>query len=198
MYGVLMTVPAAGETIATVTSYPDLVEAFRAIKGHLGLSNEFVDETCEFSRGFTDKVLGPTQNKTISALTFSMFCQVFAVKFHMEIDLTAVRKMEAVWEGREERNVRALDSRISKKLIDRAQPHVLRNLSAKGNEARKVMLTGKHRSDIARKAAKARWKGHKPKRGKRKCVADRAAPRKLSRCDTTGHLPNSLPPAASK
>src|ERR1700761_5838535 len=95
-------IPIIGETIATVTSYPELVEAFRSIRNRLGLSNEWCDETCEFTRGYTDKVLGPTQNKNISPLTFSMFCQIFAVKFHMEVDLDAVRKMEAVWEGREQ------------------------------------------------------------------------------------------------
>jgi hypothetical protein len=43
-------------------------------------------------------------------------------------------------------------------LIARAKPHVLRDLSRVGNAARNAMLPGEHRSKIARKAARARWR----------------------------------------
>jgi hypothetical protein len=162
-----LTTPIPGEILATVRSYPELVEAFRTIKARLGLSNDWCDQACDWAGGFTDKVLGPTQNKNISPLTFSMLCQIFAVKFTMEIDMDAVRKMEATWQKRAERNVRIVESRISQKLIERAKPHVFSEMGKRGGPARAACLTDKHRSKIARKAAKSRWKKHR----KSRCVA---------------------------
>ncbi|MGY8660944.1 hypothetical protein Q3C01_01080 [Bradyrhizobium sp. UFLA05-109] len=138
----LANVPTAGETIATVTSYPELVEAFRAIKDRLGLSNKFVDDACDYADGITDKLLGPSHTKTINALSFSMFCAVFAVRFEMKVDLEAVRKMEARWEGRETRKVAPPDSVLSKKLLDKARPIILRELAEAGCRCGQVDASG--------------------------------------------------------
>lgn len=146
--------PMAGETVATITSYPELIEAFRIVKARLGLSNKWVDGTCDFADGVTDKLLGPSQSKSIGPLAFSMLCQVFAVKFRMEIDLDAVRKMESFWEMREEGKVAVPETRISKKLVGRAKPHVLRANAALGGLKRAALLTSKQRCRIAKNAAR--------------------------------------------
>lgn len=166
-----MSTPVAGETIAVITSYPELVEAFRAIKARLQLSNKWCDETCDFADGVTDKLLGPSSTKSIGPLAFSMFCQMFAVKFRMEIDLEAVRKMEAYWESREAGKVSVQKTRIGKELLERAKPIVLKAFAHQGVAGRMQMLTGEQRSRIARKAAKSRWKNQRKKRSKPRCVA---------------------------
>lgn len=149
------------EPIAVIRSYPELLEAFRAVKAQLGLSNTWCDETCDFQQGYTDKILGPTQQKNISPLTFSMFCQIFAVRFTMEIDLDAARKMEGVWQRREEGKVAFPEWRISKKLVQKATPYVFSEMGKRSAPARMASLTAEHRSRIARKAAKSRWRKHR-------------------------------------
>lgn len=166
--------PLAGETIATISSYPELVEAFRTIKARLGLSNVWCDETCDFADGVTDKLLGPTQAKSIGPLAFSMFCQIFAVKFTMQVDIEAVRKMEAHWEQREAGKVAFPESRMSIKLLERAKPIICRENGRKGGlkahasgAAKRACRKGgkmcmrkmskKERAAFARLAAEARW-----------------------------------------
>jgi hypothetical protein len=83
----------------------------------------------------------------------------------VHIDLDAAKRMEAVWEGRERPLYpNAKVKRISKKLIERAKPHVLQGLAKCGNQARNAMLTGEHRSKLARKAARKRWRIERAKR----------------------------------
>jgi hypothetical protein len=48
--------------------------------------------------------------------------------------------------------------RISKKLIDRAKPEIYSEMGRRSAPARMQCLTAEHRSKIARKAAKARWR----------------------------------------
>lgn len=151
-------VPIAGETIATISSYPELVDAFRTIKARLGLSNKWCDDVCDIADGHTDKVLGPTQAKNITPILFSMFCQVFAVRFRMEVDPAAVRKMEAEWQKREEGKVAFPEWRISKKLVKKAKPLVMKETGQLGGMVTAYMRTPEQRSEAARKAAKSRWK----------------------------------------
>ena len=150
--------PIAGETLATVTSYPELVEAFRIVKARLGLSNKWCDGACDFADGVTDKLLGPTGSKSIGPLSFSMFCQIFGVKFRMEVDLDAVRKMEQHWESREEGKVAFPEWRISKKLIRKAKPLVMQQTGQIGGLVTAHMRTPEQRSAAAQHAANSRWK----------------------------------------
>jgi hypothetical protein len=150
-------VPVAGETIAVVTSYPELVEAFRVVKARLGLSNKWCDDVCGYADGITDKKLGPSQTKSIDPLAFSMFCQIFAVRFVMQIDLAAVRKMEEQWQGRVEGKVSPPDSVMSKKLLKKAMPLVSKEYGRRGGMVTAHMRTPAQRSASARHAAKSRW-----------------------------------------
>jgi hypothetical protein len=153
-----------GEVIAIVRRHQDFTDVFRVMKERLGLTNEFCDDVGGLTKGHTDKVLGPSESKAWGPVVFDLFCQMFAIEFHVRVDMDAVKRMEAVWEGRERPlypNARI--ARISKKLIERAKPHVLKDFSSLGNAARNAMLPGEHRSKIARKAAKARWRKKRSK-----------------------------------
>lgn len=148
------TVPAPGETVAVIRTSDDMVEAMRTIKARLSLSNAFCDAIGGLTTGHTDKVLGPTRSKNLSPMLFDMFCELFAVEFHMVLNMDAVKRMEARWEGRETRNVRLDANRVSKALLDRAKPHIMRASGALGAAARNAVLTAEQRSSIARKAAR--------------------------------------------
>lgn len=148
-------------TPAPIRTQDDLIEAFRAVKDRLGLSNTWCDDVGGFTRGQTDKVLGPTRAKGLSPMLLQTYCSLFAVKLEMVVDLEQARVMEARWDGRDGSQVRMDAGRISKKLVERAKPAVLKDFSKLGVAARVEMLTGEHRTRIARKAAKSRWRKHR-------------------------------------
>lgn len=152
-------VPCADAPVAVIRRHQDIVEVFRIMKERLGLTNEFIDDAGGLTKGHADKILGPTESKNWGPTTFDLFCEMFAIEFRVHIDMAAAKRMEAVWEGRERPLYpHAQVRRISKKLVERAKPLVLRDFAALGVAARQVMLTGEHRSKIGRKAAKSRWK----------------------------------------
>lgn len=146
------------EVIAVIRRHQDFVEVFRMMKDRLGLTNEFIDNAGGLTKGHTDKILGPSSTRGPGPTTFDLLCEMFAIEFRVHIDLAAVKRMEQVWEARKRPAEYSENSRISVKLIEKAKPHVLRAHSSLGGQARSAMLTGKHRSDIARKAAKSRWR----------------------------------------
>lgn len=160
----LVAVADRGEVVAVVRRHQDIVEVWRVMKERLGLTNEFCDDVGGLTKGHTDKLLGPSESKKWGPTTFDLFCEMFAIEFRVHIDLDAVKRMEAVWEGRERPLYpNAQVKRISKKLIERAKPHVLKANCKRANEARNAMLSCEHRSKIARKAARARWRKRRAK-----------------------------------
>lgn len=162
---------AKPRVIATAHDYASLIEAFRAVKAQLQLSNETVDALCGFTKGQCDKLLGPTCARAFSPLTFNGLAWCLALKIEVSLDMNRVREMQAHWETRNGAQARALPSRISKVIVARAKPIVLSDLSKLGNEARQLMLPGKHRSQIARKAGRARWRKERELRRAARCQA---------------------------
>lgn len=165
-----MTVPIRSmPELPVVRTLQDVVDMFRILKEHWGLTNGFMDDVGGLTAGHTDKILGPTEEKRLGYDTFALFMELCAIEFVPQINHDAVLRMEAIWETRERPLYpNAKVKRISKKLIERAKPHVLQDLSKLGNAARNAMLPGEHRSRIARKAAKSRWR-------KRRAIARQAA-----------------------
>jgi hypothetical protein len=152
------------QVIGIVRKHADLIEVFRLMKDRLNLTNEFIDDVGGLTKGHADKILGPSESKNIGPVTFDLFCQLFAVEFHVRLDMDAVKRMEGIWEKRERPlKFYANAGRISKKLVERAKPHVLKDLAQLGVAGRMTMLTGEQRSAIARKAAKARHRKRRVK-----------------------------------
>jgi hypothetical protein len=155
---VSLAVPTPNELIAVIRSHEDITEVFRIMKARLGLTNKWCDDVGEFAEGATDQILGPAEKKNWGPKTFDAFCEMFAIEFHVKVNVHAAARMAEIWEGR----IRPIDlpknKRVSAKAIERAKPHVLQGLAKRGNEARNAMLTGEHRSKLARKAARARWR----------------------------------------
>lgn len=147
-----------GEVIAVIRTQDDLIEALRKAKDMLGLSNQWCDAVGGLTAGHTDKVIGPSRTKSLSQMTFDLFCEMFAVELHMVVNMDAVQRMAARWEGRNASNVRVESNRVSAGLLERAKPHILMASAKHANAVRNEMLTREHRSKIARKAARARWR----------------------------------------
>lgn len=161
-------------TAPTITfhDYAGMVEAFRQIKDHLGLSNAALDELCNFTSGHSDKLLGPTGARGFGPLTLNAMFWALAVKVEITIDLDRAREMEAYWEGRFAPNVRHETTKISKALIKRAKPHVMRDFGRIGGQVRAHLLSPEQVKAIARKAAHARRR--KLTRKQRRAIAEKA------------------------
>jgi hypothetical protein len=136
----------------------DMLAVFRATKEKIGLSNRHCDELANFTEGQTDKILGPTGSKNFGPLTFTALNWMLGIKWVAVIDLEQVKVMEQYWEDRQRdaSNVRPEPNRVSKKLLERAKPHVLKACGAAGGKARAAKLSARQLSEIGRKGARMR------------------------------------------
>jgi hypothetical protein len=129
----------------------ELVDAFRARKDALGLSNEATDHLIRLTAGHTDKVLSGTRG--LSPLTLDGMLSVLGLKLLVAIDPDQVARMRPRWEGRDQRQVR-LPARVGAALLKRARPEILRSFSRKGGQARWKGTT----PELRRKLMRAVWK----------------------------------------
>lgn len=142
-----------------VRTMQDAVDVFRIMKEHWGLTNGFCDDVGGLTTGHTDKILGPTEEKRLGYDTFALFMEMCVIEFVPRINPEALMRMEAIWETRERPLYPNAKNRpISKKLIERAKPHVLKECASAGGHKRALSLPGKLRSKIARKGGKSRMK----------------------------------------
>jgi hypothetical protein len=141
-----------------VRTMQDAIEVFRILKNHWELTNSFCDEVGGLTSGHTDKCLGPTEEKRLGYDTFALFTELFAVEFVPRLNPEAVARMNDVWEKRRRLLEHSGNPKISKKLVERAKPHVFREMQRLSTTAKMTCFTAEHRSRIARKAAKSRWR----------------------------------------
>jgi hypothetical protein len=113
------------------TSHNDLVEALRARKEALGLSNAWIEHTIQLADGHCDKVLGPARERGLSQLTIDGLLAVLAIKLIVVEDEAAAARMRPMWDGRDNRQVRQ-PSRIARATLRHATPHVVRELGRRG------------------------------------------------------------------
>jgi hypothetical protein len=153
--------------IATIRSQEDLIEALRAAKELRNLSFKTLDEMGDFTAGHMERVIGPRREKGMSAFVMQMLLSMLAVKLVLVLDSEQEEKVRGQWEGRNTSNVRIEKGRVSKSLVERAKPHVFKESGKMGAAIRNSMLSPEHRSAIAAKAARARWKGASLKKTKK-------------------------------
>ncbi len=150
------------ELQAVIRRHRDFVELFRLMKSRLGLTNEFIDAAGGLTPGHCDKLLGPSLSRNFGAAIFDTFCTLFALEFHVHLDFEAMQRMRPIWEGRKRPLLpNGKGARVSKELLERARPHVLRANAKAANAARNEMLSREQRSAIARRAARVRWAKHR-------------------------------------
>lgn len=143
--------------LPVVRTMQDVVDVFRVMKEHWGLTNGFCDDVGGLTPGHTDKVLGPSEEKRIGYDTFALFMELCVVEFVPRINPEALLRMEAVWEKRERPLYpNAKVKRISKKLVERAKPYVYRDSGRSGGLKRGACLAAKQAALISRKGGKSR------------------------------------------
>lgn len=148
---------APDEPIIVVRRHQDIVEVFRMMKERLGLTNEFIDNAGGLTKGHSDKILGPGEARKWGPTTFDLFCEMFAIELRVHVDLEAAKRMEAVWERRTNmERYKDMPGRVSKKMIERAKPHVMKEAGRAGGIATASKHSAALRSEMAQKAGRAR------------------------------------------
>lgn len=141
--------------LATADCYDALIEAFRARKALLGLSDATVDKLGGISEGSTGYLLGPSRTKSLSPMTLDVLLATLALKLHVVEDIEATKVMQGKWEERVQSHVRENSNRVSQKIIERAKPLVLKDFAKAGGKASGALRTGSLGTEIMRKLAKS-------------------------------------------
>jgi hypothetical protein len=142
--------------LGEATSHNELIEALRARKEALGLSNAWIEHVIQLSDGHCDKILGPARERGLSQLTIDGLLAALAIKLIVVEDEAAAARMRPMWDGRDQRQVRA-PARIAASLIKRATPGVMRAAGRAGGQKRWRTIDSRLRSKLMSALAKRRW-----------------------------------------
>jgi hypothetical protein len=143
------------QVLAEATCCAELVDAFRARKEALGLSNEAVEHLIPLAAGHCDKVLGPSGTRGLSQTTLDGLLNALGLKLLVAINPEQVARMRSRWQGRVQQQVRP-PAKVAAALIARARPVVLRQLASKAATARWSRTTPEKRRAIMRSVWTAR------------------------------------------
>jgi hypothetical protein len=139
---------------------PSSLEALRARKTEIGLSNNFIEHALHMGAGGLDKVLGPSRVKGLSLPVALDLLELLGCRLRIEVDSELEAKMAERYERRSECSVRQ-HRRISKAIMERVKPVLFAELGRDGGKARARSLPAKQRREIARNAALVRWRLHR-------------------------------------
>jgi hypothetical protein len=138
----------------------ELVDLYRQRKVELGLTDAWFDDHSGLTKGHLGKLFGDAQVKTLGPVSIHALNCSLAVKFIVVVDENAEAIMRGRWEGRE-RPAPLCMPRASKRAIERFKPIITREnnkaIAPLGGLARAAKLSPRRRSQIARRAARARW-----------------------------------------
>jgi hypothetical protein len=136
-----------GQILGEARNGDEMIAIWRAHKSRIGLSDRDFDDLSNVASGHTGKVLGPTKSKNFGPKMFAALNWTLAIKWVAVVDLEHAEFMAAQWADRQRdaSNVRMEPNRVSKQLIERAKPYVLRELgeklaSALGDDISQVLL----------------------------------------------------------
>lgn len=167
-----------GRIIATIDArngYDGAIEAIRVRIAETGMNLDKIDQLSGLPEGYTGKLIADSRPKQFSLDSWLAILATLGLADDLRIDPFQEAIMRAYWEPGQE-NLRrpfrkaTLGKGSIDRLISRIAPEMgrrggksIRNPSArlarnvKGGKARWRKLTKRQRTDIARKAANARW-----------------------------------------
>jgi hypothetical protein len=148
------------EPLAIGQSYDDLIRFVRERASALGMTDKILEEIGGFTPGHIGKLLGAARTKNLGPLTFGMILGALGLKFAIIEDEEATARIRKRFDPSEKsKRVLAVASiAISPELATAVFSDHLNRIAPSGGLARAEQLTPFRRSQIARKAAKARWK----------------------------------------
>jgi|SRR6516162_2352183 len=130
--------PERDDALIEARSHDELVDAMRARKESLGLSNAFVDDLIMLAGGHCDKLLGPARKRGLSPFTMDAMLSALALKLIVVEDIEQAARMQSRWDSRDARQVRSpvRTAAIGAAMVRRARPAVIRELGRRGGVAR--------------------------------------------------------------
>jgi hypothetical protein len=118
-----------------VRDHGSLVDALRAAKEHLQISNETLEALAGLCAGHVDKLFNG--EKRVGPLVLGLVCEALGIEFIMRENRAAVQKLAHRWERRDERQVREPRT-VSQAAIDRCRPIILSEMARKGWATRRA------------------------------------------------------------
>ena len=141
--------------IATFGSYDGMLDAIRARVKDLQIHGQRFDEFAGLPTGYLSKLIGPRPVRRISHVSMGPLFAALGVTCVMLEDPEGTERLKNQVKPRNPSFVRAIPADACMVLT----PRMLQRIRRLGGQARMAQLTAKERSELARKAALARWRG---------------------------------------
>lgn len=145
--------------LAFVKDYDGLIEALKRRACELDLTNQTIDELAGLQSGYTGKLFGPRQGRSLGGVSFGLMLQTLGVGVVLVEDPEALARIAARYEKR-----KVAPRMLPNRSIPKATWLLGTRQARKLNKIRTEKLTPAKRSAIAKKAAKTRWKNVRKKR----------------------------------
>ena len=143
--------------IGETQTHDGLVDLLRSRQESLQLSNEVLDHLALFTSGHSDKLLGPSRSRGLSQISLDSLLASLALKLIIVEDEAAAARMRPKWEGRDQRQVRSVRTRIAKATLRHALPHVVRELGRRGGLKTWRNISPQVRTKLMTDLIKRRW-----------------------------------------
>ena len=113
-----------------VKDFSSLIDALATVRERLGISFEVLDELSGLTRGHSSKILSE-RVKGLGELSFSLLVAALGIEIAIRPDAAAREKLAHRYSPRRADHVRK-NHPVSKRLLDRCRPHILRELGLAG------------------------------------------------------------------
>jgi hypothetical protein len=141
--------------IATFNSYAEMLEVIRARVNELQINGERFDEYAGLPKGYLSKLIGVRPIRRIGMTSFEPLLVSLGLRCQFVEDPQGAERLKARLVPRNPSFVRVMPAAAS--IVFTAR--MLARIRRMGGIARMAQLTPKQRSELARRAANARWRG---------------------------------------
>jgi hypothetical protein len=150
---------AAPRVVASVSHYHELLKAVRDRVAELGITHETLDAVAGLQSGYASKLLSNPPIKRMGAFLQFIVLQSLGMKLLAVEDPEQLARVQSRLVKREV--ARPLHSGIVQRPIRfELGPDFMRKIQSKGGTNSRKNLPARKRTQLARKAARARWDRH--------------------------------------
>jgi transcriptional regulator with XRE-family HTH domain len=162
----ISTVQVDGAVVGSFTDYDSLIEQLRARISAVGLSYATLEDLVGMCDGTLGKYLSDVRVRRLSIESFLKISEAVGVRGVLVTDDTLLRKYRPLYENRDSAKAHPRRrARLGDVTLKRVLPAAAAELGRRGAAARNAALPAEVRRELARAAARARWKGRRPRPG---------------------------------
>jgi hypothetical protein len=149
----MLAAPSIGErVIASFNAYDGLVDGLRARIAELQVSTATLDAVSGLPAGYTSKIVSKRQIRKLGIKSLSDLLGALGLRGQLVEDSAALAKVAGRLKKRDAKRVRDDSTHVV------LTGKFMRSIGKKGAAARNARLTAAQRSELARRAANARWR----------------------------------------